>query len=144
MVTKLLFYHFLLDLGILFITVLSVELYFLEISPVLHQTLWPFKCMMLRTLNLNFLDWAREIPGGGALPYKPIRDVPFFRVSFFSINSWTGNENWSEIPKQVMIICSRTIVYCFQEQKTFVFPIVFEIFCNLIIPKQGIEMQFFS
>ena len=21
-------------------------------------------------------------PGGGALPYKPIRDVPFFRVSF--------------------------------------------------------------
>ena len=32
-----------------------------------------------------------EAPGGGggrgALPYKPIRDVPFFRVSFFSINS---------------------------------------------------------
>ena len=25
--------------------------------------------------------------GGGALPYKPIPDVPFFRVSFFSINS---------------------------------------------------------
>ena len=24
---------------------------------------------------------------GGALPYKPIRDVPFFGVSFFSINS---------------------------------------------------------
>ena len=24
---------------------------------------------------------------GGALPYKPIRDVPFFRVSFFSIHS---------------------------------------------------------
>ena len=23
----------------------------------------------------------------GALPYKPIRDVPFFRVSFFTINS---------------------------------------------------------
>ena len=23
----------------------------------------------------------------GALPYKPTRDVPFFRVSFFSINS---------------------------------------------------------
>ena len=31
--------------------------------------------------------------GGGALPYKPIRDVPFFRVSFFSINSLTGYEN---------------------------------------------------
>ena len=27
-------------------------------------------------------------PGGvGALPYRPIRDVPFYRVSFFSINS---------------------------------------------------------
>ena len=67
----------------------------------------------------------------GALPYKPIRDVPFFRVSFFSINSWTGYENWSEIPKRVMTICSRkkaivfknkrllfsrTKGYCFQEQ----------------------------
>ena len=25
--------------------------------------------------------------GGGALPYKPIWDMPFFRVSCFSINS---------------------------------------------------------
>ena len=37
-------------------TVLSVKLYFLEIGPV-HQKLWPFKCMMLKTLNSNFLDW---------------------------------------------------------------------------------------
>ena len=51
--------------------------------------------------------------GEGALPYKPIRDVPFFMVSFFSIHSWTGYQNWSEIPKQVMIIWSRTIGYCF-------------------------------
>ena len=34
-----------------------------------------------------------------------------------------------------MTICSRTIDYCFL--------IVFGIFCNLIIPKQGIEMQMF-
>ena len=54
--------------------------------------------------------------GGGALPYKRIRDVPFFRVSFFSINSWIGYKNWSEIPKRVMTICSRTKGYCFQEQ----------------------------
>ena len=27
---------------------------------------------------------------GGALLYKPIRDVPFFRVSFFSINPERG------------------------------------------------------
>ena len=25
--------------------------------------------------------------GGGGLPYKVIRDVPFFKVSFFSLNS---------------------------------------------------------
>ena len=39
--------------------------------------------------------------------------MPFFRVSFFSIISWTGYENWLEIPKQVITTCSRTIDYCF-------------------------------
>ena len=34
--------------------------------------------------------------------------------------------------------------YCFQEQKAIVFYIVFLLFCNLKIPKQGIKMQFFS
>ena len=38
------------------LSVLSAKLYFLEIGPV-HQKLWPFKCMMLKTLNSNFLDW---------------------------------------------------------------------------------------
>ena len=32
------------------------KIYFLEIGPV-HQKLWPFECMMLKTLNSNFLDW---------------------------------------------------------------------------------------
>ena len=41
-----------------------------------------------------------------------------------------------------MTIFSRTIGNCFQEQ-VIVFPIVFGIFCNLIILKQGVEMQFF-
>ena len=98
-------------------------------------------------ISLKCVDWEVECfsfrlngwPGGGALPYKPIRDVPFFRVSFFSINSWTGYENWSEIPKRVMTICSRTKGYCFQEQ----WAIVSLLFCNLKIPKQGIKMQFF-
>ena len=36
--------------------VLSEKLYFLEIGPA-NQKLWPFKCMMLKTLNSNFLDW---------------------------------------------------------------------------------------
>ena len=38
------------------LSVLSVKHYFLEIGPV-DQKLWPFKCMMLKTLNSNFLDW---------------------------------------------------------------------------------------
>ena len=37
------------------LSVLFAEAYFIEIGPV-HQTLWPFKCMMLKTLNSNFLD----------------------------------------------------------------------------------------
>ena len=51
--------------------------------------------------------------GGGALPSEPIRDMPFFRVSFFSINSRTGYETLPEILKHVMTVCSRTIVYYF-------------------------------
>ena len=34
--------------------------------------------------------------------------------------------------------------YCFQEQQIIVFLTVFGIFCNLIIPKQGVEMPIFS
>ena len=37
------------------LSVLFAKLYFLEIGPV-HQKLWPFKYMMLKTLNSNFLD----------------------------------------------------------------------------------------
>ena len=37
------------------LSVLSVKRYFLEIGPV-HQKVWPFKCMLLKTLNSNFLD----------------------------------------------------------------------------------------
>ena len=38
------------------LSVLSEKLYFLKIGPV-YQTLWSFKCVMLKTLNSNFLDW---------------------------------------------------------------------------------------
>ena len=37
------------------LSVLSEKHYFLEIFPV-NQKLWPFKCMVLKTLNSNFLD----------------------------------------------------------------------------------------
>ena len=36
-------------------SVLSEKLYFLEISPG-NQKSWPVKCMMLKTLNSDFLD----------------------------------------------------------------------------------------
>ena len=50
-----------------------------------------------------------------------------------------------------MTICSRTKGYCFQDQYAIVLKnnrlsfshIVFLLFCNLKIPKQGIKMQFF-
>ena len=38
------------------LSVLSEKLYCFEIGSV-NQKLWPFKCMMLKTLNSNFLDW---------------------------------------------------------------------------------------
>ena len=37
------------------LSVLSEKLYFLEIGQV-HQTLLPFKCMMLKMLNSKFFD----------------------------------------------------------------------------------------
>ena len=37
------------------LSVLLAKPYFIEIGPV-HQILWPFKCMMMKTLNSNFLD----------------------------------------------------------------------------------------
>ena len=42
-----------------------------------------------------------------------------------------------------MIICLSTKGYCFQEQCANVLPIVFLLFCDLKILKQGIEMQIF-
>ena len=42
-----------------------------------------------------------------------------------------------------MNICSRTTGYCFKEEYTIVFRIVFGNFCNLIISKRSIEIQIF-
>ena len=40
-----------------------------------------------KDLSQPFKVHCMDFGPGGALPYKPTRDVPFFRVSFFSINS---------------------------------------------------------
>ena len=88
---------------------------------------WPFISRNTKMVYLQFK--FTHIPGGGA--GKPIRDVPFLRVSILSLNSWTGYKNWSKIPKQVMNICSRTICHCFL------------LFSNLIIPKQSLKCNFF-
>ena len=53
-------HHFLFDFGILFITVLPEKRYVVKIGPV-HQKLWPIKCMMLKTLYSNFLDWENTL-----------------------------------------------------------------------------------
>ena len=42
-----------------------------------------------------------------------------------------------------MIMCLSTKGYCFQEQWAIVLPVVFVLFCNLKILKQGIELQIF-
>ena len=51
----------------------------------------------LKTLALHPMPYivkaTSHLRARGVLPDKPIRDVPFSRVSFFSINSGTGNEN---------------------------------------------------
>ena len=38
------------------LSVLSVKLYFIEIGPI-PAKLWSFECMMMKTLNSNFLEW---------------------------------------------------------------------------------------
>ena len=91
--------------------------------------------------DMHYL-WGQEVPWG-PLPYKSSRDVPLFRVSFFSINSWIRYEKlirnsetgYDYLLKNNTLLLSRTTDYCF--------PIVFGIFYNLIIPKQGIKMQMF-
>ena len=88
--------------------------------------------------------WNLYPPGRGYFHINLYGTCPFSRYHFFGINSWTGYENPSDILKQVMTICSGTIGYCFQEQYIIVFPIAFGKFYNLIILKQGIEIQIFS
>ena len=56
-------YHFVFDFEILFIVCAVWKLYFLEIGPV-NQKLWPFKCMMVKTLNSSFLDWEDTLRHG--------------------------------------------------------------------------------
>ena len=51
--------------------------------------------------------------GGGTLPYKPIRDVPFFRVSFFNLIPEPDMKIDKKFLNRLWHICSRTIGYCF-------------------------------
>ena len=43
----------------------SEKIYFLEIGSV-NQKLWPFKCMMLKTLNSTFLERKDTLNHGSA------------------------------------------------------------------------------
>ena len=102
-----------------------------------------FTAISNRTLRARFCDDLTHISKlcfkvltftlwGGALPHKPIRDVPFFRVSFFSLNLLTEHKN--------PIDCD----CLFKNNRLLFYPLFSGNICNLIIPKQCIEMQFFS
>ena len=44
-----------------------------------------FICWLSGKFELGQKKQCLKPGGGGALPYKPIRDAPFFGVSFFSV-----------------------------------------------------------
>ena len=76
------------------------KFYFLEIGPV-NQKLWPFKCMMLKKLNSNFLDWEDNSCDGNysfefcplyaARALKSLKALPTQR--FLTFLEW-----WSKTP----------------------------------------------
>ena len=69
------------------LSVLSEKLYFLEIGPV-NQKLWPFKCMMLKTLNSNFLDWEDTL-------IKVIHFSTLYRAASARFEKWPPEQNWT-------------------------------------------------
>ena len=53
------------------LSVLSEKPYFLEIGPV-HQKVWLFKCIMLKTLNSNFLEWEDTLTSNSGQGSRPV------------------------------------------------------------------------
>ena len=83
------------------LSVLSGKLYFLEIGPV-HQTLWPFKCMMLKTLNSNFSRLRRHLQTkrlceGWLLDLK-LLCFPLIIDEFYHL--WEQGFNWCVLPSR--------------------------------------------
>ena len=88
------------------------------------------------TLKKNPHNCRNSNPRGrGISIYKAIQDVPFFKVSFFSLNSWTRYENWPKIPE------TQTGYDYLLKNTRLLFSLSF---CNLKILRQGIEMPIFS
>ena len=70
-------------------------------------------------------------------------DVPFFQGIIFQHKFLNGVWKLIRNSETGYDYCSRTIDYCFRENRPL-FSLLFSgIFCNLIIPKQGIEINFF-
>ena len=67
------------------LSVLSAKFYFLKISPV-HQKLWQFKCMMLKTLNSNFLNWEDTLRWF---------IFPHYRTASARSEKWPPEQNWT-------------------------------------------------
>ena len=68
------------------LSVLSAKLYSFEIIP-LHQKLWPFKCMMLKMLNSNFLGWEDTLSS----TRHGVRIVNFYWIPFLDTTELCRN-----------------------------------------------------
>ena len=75
------------------LSVLSEKLHFLEIGPV-NQNLWPFKCMMLKTLNSNFSTEKTPIVfGQNGETCIILYSIEIGWLTLFSLT--LGNSNWT-------------------------------------------------
>ena len=70
------------------VTIVGLQKLCWQVDPRVSMTIWETRGMIQAELCQN----SSKPPVGG-FPHKPVQDVPFFRVSFFIINSWTGYGN---------------------------------------------------
>ena len=71
-----------------FLTFCSLQVVLIIATADLSLTVWRrLKRIVVFLCDSLICENCANYNSGGALLYKPIRDVPFFRVSFFSINS---------------------------------------------------------
>ena len=80
MVSRQQSYYFAFDFSKFFIVFAVCQTYFLEIGPV-HQKVWSFKCMMLKTFGFKFSQVRRHLKGAGGPA-----DLKISKSALFSLN----------------------------------------------------------